>query len=236
MKPIAIVTDIEGTTSSIRFVKDILFIYAEQFLPDFVRKHKEERDVVRQLRSLSDNTGIPLKNTEALIEHLVKSMREDSKGTELKALQGMVWEMGYQRGEFQAHIYPDVPGKLQEWLDAGINLYVYSSGSEKAQRLFFRYSVSGDLRLMFSGYFDTTIGPKQEKQSYQNLAEWVALPPQDILFLSDLEAELDAAAAVGFKTVWVVRPQESAIEPEIARKRGKHPVVTSFAEIDLEAL
>ena len=236
MKPIAIVTDIEGTTSSIRFVKDILFVDAEQFLPDFVRKHKEERDVVRQLRSLSDNTGIPLKNTEALIEHLVKSMREDSKGTELKALQGMVWEMGYQRGEFQAHVYPDVQPKLQEWLDAGINLYVYSSGSEKAQRLFFRYSVCGDLRLMFSGYFDTTIGPKQEKQSYQNLAEWVALPPQDILVLSDVEAELDAAAAVGIKTIWVVRPQETAIEPEVARKRGKHPVVTSFAEIDLEAL
>jgi enolase-phosphatase E1 len=234
MKPIAIVTDIEGTTSSIRFVKDILFVYAEQFLPDFIRKHKEERDVARQLRSLSDNTGIPLKNTEALIEQLRRWMREDNKSTELKALQGMVWEMGYQRGEYQAHIYPDVPDKLREWLDAGINLYVYSSGSEKAQRLFFRYSVFGDLRLMFAGYFDTSIGPKKEVQSYRNLAEWIALPPEDILFLSDVEAELDAAAAVGIKTVWVVRPQETGAD--VSKLKSRHPIVSSFADIRIEEL
>lgn len=227
MKPIAIVTDIEGTTSSIRFVKDVLFVYAERFLPDFVRKHKEERDVARQLRSMSDNTGIPLKNTEALIDQLRLWMHEDKKVTELKALQGMVWERGYQRGEYQAHVYPDVPPKLQEWLDEGINLYVYSSGSEKAQRLFFRYSSCGDLRLMFAGYFDTSIGAKQEVQSYLNLAEQIALPPKDILFLSDIEAELDAAAEAGLNTVWVVRPQEGTVAP----KKSKHPIVSSFAEI-----
>lgn len=240
MKPIAIVTDIEGTTSSIRFVKDILFVYAEQFLPDFIRKHKEERDVARQLRSLSESTGIPLKDTEALIKQLVSWMKEDNKSTELKALQGMVWELGYQRGEFQAHVYPDVPDKLREWQSDGINLYVYSSGSEKAQRLFFRYSVSGDLRLLFAGYFDTSIGPKREEQSYRNLAQWVALPPQDILFLSDVEAELDAAAATGIKTVWVVRPQEVSEEQQVAmdaaRRHSRHPVVSSFDEIDLDAL
>ncbi|MEX2334173.1 MAG: acireductone synthase, partial [Pseudohongiella sp.] len=123
MQPLAIVTDIEGTTSSIRFVKDVLFVYAEQFLPDYIRKHKEERDVARQLRSLSENTGIPQKNTEALIDQLRLWMHEDKKVTELKALQGMVWEMGYMRGEYQAHVYPDVPPKLQQWLDEGINLY-----------------------------------------------------------------------------------------------------------------
>lgn len=234
MKPIAIVTDIEGTTSSIRFVKDILFVYADQFLPDFIRKHKEERDVARQLRSLSENTGIPLKNTEALIDQLRKWMREDNKSTELKALQGMVWEMGYQRGEYQAHVYPDVPDKLREWADAGINLYVYSSGSEKAQRLFFRYSVFGDLRLLFAGHFDTSIGPKQDAQSYQNLLDWIALPPADVLFLSDVEGELDAAAAVGIKTVWVLRPQESGAD--ITKLRSKHPMVTSFKDIRLEDL
>jgi enolase-phosphatase E1 len=236
MKPIAIVTDIEGTTSSIRFVRDILFVYAEQFLPDYIRKHKEERDVARQLRSMSENTGIPLKNTEALIAQLQEWMRADEKVTELKALQGMVWEMGYQRGEYQAHVYPDVPGKLREWLDAGINLYVYSSGSEKAQRLFFRYTNFGDLRLLFAGYFDTTIGAKQEPQSYRNLADWIALPPEDILFLSDIEAELDAAAQAGIRTVWVVRPQESAVDVSKLKVKSKHPVVTSFKEIDLDKL
>lgn len=229
MQPIAIVTDIEGTTSSIRFVKDVLFVYAERFLPEFVRKHKEERDVARQLRSMSDNTGIPLKNTEALIDQLRLWMHEDKKVTELKALQGMVWERGYQRGEYQAHVYADVPPKLQEWLDAGINLYVYSSGSEKAQRLFFRYSSCGDLRLMFAGYFDTSIGAKQDVQSYLNLAEQIALPPKDILFLSDIEAELDAAAEAGINTLWVVRPQEGTVAP----KKSRHPIVSSFAEITL---
>lgn len=231
MKPIAIVTDIEGTTSSIRFVKDILFVYAEQFLADFVRKHKEERDVARQLRAISEKTGIPQRDTDAIITQLRQWMREDSKNTELKALQGMVWEMGYQRGEFQAHIYPDVPDKLREWLDEGINLYVYSSGSEKAQRLFFRYSTFGDLRLLFAGYFDTTIGPKREAQSYRNLAEQVALAPSDILFLSDIEEELDAAAEAGMRTIWVVRPQESTVDP--GKVKSKHPVVTSFDEIEL---
>lgn len=229
MQPIAIVTDIEGTTSSIRFVKDVLFVYAERFLPEFVRKHKEERDVARQLRSMSENTGIPLKNTEALIDQLRLWMHEDKKVTELKALQGMVWERGYQRGEYQAHIYADVPPKLQEWLDAGINLYVYSSGSEKAQRLFFRYSSCGDLRLMFAGYFDTSIGAKQDVQSYLNLAEQIALPPKDILFLSDIEAELDAAAEAGINTLWVVRPQEGTVAP----KKPRHPIVSSFADIKL---
>ena len=229
MKPIAIVTDIEGTTSSIRFVKDILFVYAEQFLPDFIRKHKEERDVARQLRAMSENTGIPLRNTEALIAQLQEWMRNDEKVTELKALQGMVWEQGYSRGEYQAHVYPDVPEKLREWQEQGINLYVYSSGSEKAQRLFFRYTTHGDLRLLFAGYFDTTIGAKQEAQSYRNIAEWIALPPQDILFLSDIEGELDAAAEIGIRTIRVVRPQES--EGEV---KSKHPVVHSFAEITLD--
>lgn len=231
MKPIAIVTDIEGTTSSIRFVKDILFVYAEQFLPDFVRKHKEERDVARQLRAISDNTGIPLKDTDAIIAQLRQWMREDSKNTELKALQGMVWELGYQRGEYQAHIYPDVPDKLREWLDDGINLYVYSSGSEKAQRLFFRYSNFGDLRLLFAGYFDTTIGAKRDVESYYKLAEQVALAPDDMLFLSDIEEELDAAAEAGMRTTWVIRPQESSVDP--AKVKSKHPIVTSFDEIVL---
>lgn len=235
MKPIAIVTDIEGTTSSIRFVKDVLFVYAEQFLPDYIRKHKEERDVARQLRSMSDKTGIPMKNTEALIAQLREWMREDQKVTELKALQGMVWEMGYQRGEYQAHVYPDVPDKLREWLNAGINLYVYSSGSEKAQRLFFRYTNFGDLRLLFAGYFDTTIGAKQDPQSYRNLAEWIALPPEDILFLSDIEGELDAAAEIGIRTVWVVRPQESEVDVGKIKSK-KHMVVSSFKDIDLDKL
>lgn len=231
MRPHAIVMDIEGTTSSIRFVKDVLFVYAEQFLPDFIRRNKDERDVARQLRSLSDKTGIALKNTEALIQQLQQWMHEDKKVTELKVLQGMVWEKGYKAGEFQAHIYPDVPDRLREWLDKEINLYVYSSGSEKAQRLFFRYSCFCDLRLLFAGHFDTTLGPKQDPESYRKLADSVALEPENMIFLSDIEAELDAAAEAGMKTIYVVR------EAEYDRKPGDvksvHPVVGSFTEIEI---
>jgi len=211
MRPQAIVTDVEGTTSSIRFVKDVLFIYAEQYLPDFVRKNKNERDVARILRRISENTGIPFKNTQGLIAQLQHWMRADEKVTELKTLQGMVWEKGYREGEFQAHVYPDVPDCLRRWREQDINLYVYSSGSEKAQRLFFRYSCFGDLRLLFAAYFDTTLGPKQEVESYRNLAR-----------------------SVGIRTVRVLREEECGrIADEV---QSRHPLVRSFKEIDIEAL
>lgn len=234
MKPLAIVTDIEGTTSSVRFVRDVLFVYAEQFLPDYIREHKDERDVARQLRSISDKTGIALKDTEGLVACLQQWMRDDNKVTELKALQGMVWEEGYRNRQFQAHVYPDVPGKLREWLDQEINLYVYSSISGKAQRLFFRYSSQGDLRLLFAGYFDTTTGPKQAVESYRNLAAGVALEPQDILFISSTATELEAAREAGLHTLHMVRPEEG----DAAAQHGEsaHPVVSSFNEIDLKSL
>ncbi len=232
MRPQAIVMDVEGTTSSIRFVKDILFVYAEQFLPEFIRENKDERDVARQLRSMSDKTGIAQRDTEGLIAQLLEWMREDKKVTELKMLQGMVWERGYKQGEYQAHIYPDVPARLAEWLDKGINLYVYSSGSEKAQRLFFRYTTVGDLRLHFAGHFDTTLGPKQDSESYVKLAESVALPPEEMVFISDVEAELDAAAEAGMKTYYIVRKEESDLDP--AKVRSPHTVVGSFADIHID--
>lgn len=232
MRPQAIVMDIEGTTSSIRFVKDVLFAYAEQFLPEFVRENKDERDVARQLRSMSDKTGISIRDTEALIEQLLEWMREDKKVTELKMLQGMVWERGYKQGEYQAHIYPDVPEKLTEWRDKDINLYIYSSGSEKAQRLFFRYSKFGDLRLNFAGHFDTTLGPKKEAESYRRLAEAVALPASEMVFISDVEPELDAAAEAGMKTIYIVRKEEYDREP--ADVKSRHTVVGSFDEIVID--
>lgn len=232
MKPQAIITDIEGTTSAISFVRDILFPYAVRNLPDFVREHRETRDVMRQLRSMSAYTGIALTDTNALILQLLQWVKEDKKITELKALQGMVWEKGYQQGVYQAHIYPDVPARLQEWFDLGINLYVYSSGSEKAQRLFFRYSVFGDLRLLFAGYFDTTFGPKQDKASYRNIAEAIALPAETLLFLSDTEAELDAARAAGYHTTWVIRPEDSTVNPD--KVKSSHPIARNFSEINID--
>jgi enolase-phosphatase E1 len=232
MRPLAIVTDIEGTTSSIGFVRDVLFPYAARNLPGFIRANLDNRDVMRQLRSMSAYTGIPVGDTDQLILQLLQWIRDDKKITELKALQGMVWEKGYQQGEYQAHIYPDVPPKLREWFDLGINLYVYSSGSEKAQRLFFRYSDAGDLRLLFAGYFDTTFGPKQDKASYRNIADAIALKPQEIMFLSDIEEELDAAHETGFRTTWLVRPKDSPLDPY--KLKSKHPIARDFNEINID--
>ncbi|MGM0631794.1 MAG: acireductone synthase, partial [Pseudomonadota bacterium] len=120
MRPIAIVIDLEGTISSTRFIRDVLFVYAEQFLPDYIRKHKDERDVARQLRSLGDKTGILQKDTEGLVACLQQWMRDGNEVAELHALLGLVWEEGYSKGEFQAHVYADVPDRLREWLDREI--------------------------------------------------------------------------------------------------------------------
>lgn len=234
MKIAAIVTDIEGTTSSIGFVHEVLFPYSLKHIGSFVTEHREERDVMRILIRLSEKTGLPLHNIGGIVAQLEQWILADEKITELKALQGLVWENAYKQGRFQAHVYADVPEVLQHWQEQELNLYVYSSGSVKAQQLFFRYSIFGDLRLMFSGYYDTTIGPKREADSYCNIAEAIALEPQSILYLSDVREELDAAAKAGMKTCWVIRPQDTSLDPERARLKFQHPVVTSFDQIKLD--
>jgi len=234
MQPLAIVTDIEGTTSSIRFVRDVLLVYVEQFLPDFVRARKDERDVARQLRSISDRTGVMVKDTEGLVACLQQWMRDGKPVAELHALQAMVWEEGFDKGEFQAHVYPDVPEKLRAWRDREINLYAYGEGSGKAQRLYFRYTAAGDLRLMFAGYFDTALGNRQSMEAYRNMAAGVALEPARVVYVSDTETELDAARGAGMYTVRMARPEET--EDAAAAVRSNHPVASSFRDIDLEAL
>lgn len=234
MKIAAIVTDIEGTTSGIGFVHDVLFPYALKHIGHFVREHHEERDVMRVLVRLSDNTGIPLHDLDEIILLLQQWIREDQKITELKALQGMLWEKGYKQGLFHAHVYPDVPDVLQRWQQQERNLYVFSSASVKAQQLFFRYSICGDLRLLFSGYYDTAIGAKRDEQSYRNIAAAIALKPQSIMFLSDVKEELDAAASAGFHTTWIIRPEDTSLDPERARLKSPHPIVTGFGQIQLD--
>lgn len=234
MKIAAIVTDIEGTTSAIGFVHDVLFPYALKHIGSFVREHHEERDVMRVLVRLSESTGIPIHDLEEIIRLLQRWIKEDQKITELKMLQGMVWEKGYKQGLFQAHVYPEVPEVLQRWQQEERNLYVFSSGSVKAQQLFFRYTTYGDLRLLFSGYYDTNIGSKRDQQSYSNIAAAIALKPQSIMFLSDVKEELDAAALAGFRTTWVLRPEDTSLDPERARLKSPHPVVTAFDQIQLD--
>jgi enolase-phosphatase E1 len=199
-----IVTDIEGTTSSLSFVKDVLFPYAREHMAEFVRSHDRDAAVRKLLDAVQAEAGKPLSDAECVAQ-LQRWIDEDKKITPLKALQGMIWEAGYRHGDFTGHVYEDAVRNLRQWREQGIALYVFSSGSVQAQRLIFGYSDFGDLTPLFSGYFDTTIGGKREADAYREIAAAVAVPPAQILFLSDIKEELDAAQAAGMHTVWLVR-------------------------------
>lgn len=228
----AIVTDIEGTTSSISFVKDVLFPYAAEKLPVYVREHAQDPAVQEQLRATAGLSGVDVGDTEALIGQLLQWIREDKKITPLKALQGLVWQYGYEQGAYRAHIYPDAVDKLRQWHGQDIPLYVYSSGSIHAQKLFFKYSEAGDLTLLFRDYFDTTSGPKQEAVSYRKIAKAIGVPASELLFLSDIEGELNAAKEAGLQTCWLVREKDS---PRFGTDLNlpSHTVVTGFDQINL---
>jgi enolase-phosphatase E1 len=222
-RPAAIVTDIEGATSSLDFVHKVLFPYARRALPDYVRKHQRQPGIAPLIQQVREASGERAAETEEVIATLLRWMDEDRKATPLKALQGLVWERGYLRGDFTGHIYDDAVRKLREWHDAGIRLYVYSSGSVQAQQLLFGYSDAGDLRPLFSGYFDTRTGHKREPAAYKAIVENIGLPAADILFLSDVIDELDAASAAGLRTILVLR--------DAVRQHGQHPSVHDFDEI-----
>ncbi|MBB1488425.1 acireductone synthase [Oceanospirillum sediminis] len=223
----AIVTDIEGTTGSISFVHETLFPYARTHLPDFIREHATQPAIAEQLDAVRQEIGQPDANTETVIEQLLNWIAEDKKITPLKALQGLVWENGYKTEAYKGHLYPDAFQKLSDWQQQGIRLFIYSSGSVYAQKLLFGYSDFGDLNHLFEGNFDTLIGGKKDVASYQAIAEQLDLPAQEILFLSDVIAELDAAQAAGLKTTHLIR--------EPGMETGEHPQVSRFDQIDLTA-
>ncbi|WP_058970852.1 acireductone synthase [Pseudomonas syringae] len=201
----AILTDIEGTTSAVSFVFDVLFPFARTHLPDFVRQHAEQPQVAAQLQAVRTQSAEPDADVERVIAILLEWIAEDRKATPLKALQGMVWEQGYNAGQLKGHVYPDAVDALKHWYQQGYRLFVYSSGSIQAQQLIFGCSEAGDLSSLFSGYFDTTSGPKREAQSYQTIANATGFAAEEVLFLSDIVEELDAAKIAGMATCGLVR-------------------------------
>ena len=229
-----ILTDIEGTTSSISFVKDVLFPYAAEHLPEYVRGHLNDdavKTALQQTAELAEADGqtINSDDTKALIAKLLQWIAEDRKATPLKSLQGLIWKTGYENGDYKAHMYPDAIEYLKTWDLMALPIYVYSSGSIKAQQLFFKYSEGGDLLGLFSGHFDTTSGGKKEAQSYRNILSKLqnnhtGLQAENVLFLSDIKEELDAAREAGMQTVWLLRDSEIPANAE-------HKAVKSFAEI-----
>lgn len=222
----AIVTDIEGTTSAIDFVHQVLFPYSTKALPDYVRQHAQEAEIATIIAQVKAEIKQSDADLEIVIATLLDWIATDQKITPLKTLQGFIWETGFKNHHFQGHLYEDAYRNLKQWQQTGIKLYVFSSGSIKAQKLLFGYSQYGDLTYLFEGYFDTKIGNKKTVTAYQNIQKAIALPASEILFLSDVITELDAAKNAGYHTLLLDR------EKSINNTQG-HDVISDFDAIQL---
>lgn len=187
----AVVTDIEGTTTSIAFVHDVLFPYAQANVADYVaRFYDKHLDLWQDVAELVQKPSL---SKVELVQILLEWMLEDKKITPLKTLQGFIWQQGYADGVLKGHVYADAFEKLTAWHKAGIKIYIYSSGAVQAQKLLFAHTDYGDLTPLISGYFDTHIGGKKEMTSYQKIRQEIGQKPHHILFLSDIDTEITAA-------------------------------------------
>lgn len=203
-----ILSDIEGTTTSISFVVDTLFPYFLEQLPLWRKKIelpevKTQIEATQALVLAEENKSISPKQAFDYLEAWCKA---DRKAPPLKALQGVIWKAAYLNGQIQGHLYPEVADCLKQWKTKGRQLGIYSSGSVAAQKLLFGYSEAGDLTPLFSHYFDTQMGHKRETQSYLNIQQTIGLPANEILFLSDVPQELAAAQAAGLEVAHLLRP------------------------------
>lgn len=204
-----VLTDIEGTTTSVSFVYDVLFPYFLAHISDL--KNMTQDEVVKTAFDetkyiVFQDEGIELKSTDEIILKLESWCLEDRKITPLKTLQGLLWKIGYEQGELKGHVYDDVPIALDKWQKMGLKMGVFSSGSVIAQKLIFGYSEKGDLTTYFSDYFDTKKGMKRVAETYSEIARITNKEPTNILFLSDIVEELKAAEKAGFQTMQLVRP------------------------------
>jgi enolase-phosphatase E1 len=207
-----ILTDIEGTTTEVSFVYDILFPYFRAHMDQWKTVDSAPmNDVLEQTRVLVlEEQSINLSSKEALFDQLRQWSIEDRKVTPLKTFQGMVWEQGFKSGAIKGHMYPDVKPALERWTAMGMKLAIFSSGSIAAQKQLFGFSTEGDLTPYFSAYFDTTTGMKRDEQTYQLIVQQVNAPANSVLFLSDIHQELEAAHAAGLRTLQLVRPGTQA--------------------------
>jgi len=235
-----VLLDIEGTTSSVSFIYDVMFPFVLRELDDFVARNWSDP----QLLSVADQvarddgadsfaawcgTGLDDAERSRKFKDQIRSlMANDVKATGLKQLQGLIWKDGFERGELVGHVYDDVPPALERWHDSGKTIYIYSSGSIAAQKLFFGHNQAGNLLPFFAGHFDTTTGPKKETDSYRLIAQSIDIPADHILFISDVVAELDAARRAGMQTLLSVRPGNAPISGE-----HDHAAIESFDQVSL---
>jgi enolase-phosphatase E1 len=207
-----ILTDIEGTTTEVSFVYDILFPYFRSHMDEWKAVDSDQMNqVLEQTRMIVlEEQSINLLTNEALFNQLRQWSIEDRKVTPLKTFQGMVWEQGFKSGAIKGHMYPDVKPALERWAAMGMKLAIFSSGSIAAQKQLFGFSTEGDLTPYFSAYFDTTTGMKRDEQTYHLIVQQLYASANSVLFLSDIHQELEAAKAAGMRTLQLVRPGTQA--------------------------
>ena len=205
-----VLLDIEGTTTPIAFVHDVLFPYARARIAQYLADaSSDDADIVQILDGLRDEHAGDVARGEdppaPPVEYALWLMDRDRKSGPLKALQGKIWQHGYATGELKGEVYPDVAPALAAWTAAGVRVGIFSSGSVLAQKLLFSTTPAGDLTRFLSWHFDTAVGPKQQPESYRAIARTIGIPPTEILFISDSEPELDAARGAGMHTHLSVR-------------------------------
>ncbi|HEY3581138.1 MAG TPA: acireductone synthase [Pyrinomonadaceae bacterium] len=224
-----ILLDIEGTTTPIAFVHDVLFSYARTHVRDFLAKHLDDDAVqtdIRLLRDEAESEGFHANNLDELVAYINRLIDLDRKSTGLKLLQGKIWHEGYTDGTLRAQVFADVAPAFERWRAANKNVSIFSSGSVLAQKLLFAHTEAGDLTPFINDYFDTSMGKKGEAESYRRIAEAIKLQPNEILFVSDIVAELAAAREAGMKTALSIRPGN---QPQASR--DDYPIIHSFDEL-----
>jgi enolase-phosphatase E1 len=201
-----VLTDIEGTVSSISFVREVLFPYAAERMERYLTDHGDEAAVAALMTETRRLADLPVDAPTATVAAtLCQWIAEDRKAPPLKALQGLIWRQGYESGALKAELYPDALAALRAWDASGVPIYVYSSGSVEAQHLFFGYTTAGDLRGLFQDHFDTRSGAKTDAGSYQTICAITGYQPDEVLFLTDSVTEVTAARAAGLSVVAVSR-------------------------------
>jgi enolase-phosphatase E1 len=208
----AVLLDIEGTVGDIAFVREVLFPFARARMDDTLKARWNDPEVAATVQGAREASGEALGDARAAAKRFLAWMDEDKKITPLKALQGIIWREGYASGELKAHLYPDAIEATRAWHARGVAIFIYSSGSVEAQKLYFGHSVAGDLMPLIGGYFDTTTGAKGDAASYQKIAATIGIAPASITFFSDAPAETDAALKAGLKAYRVDRTKDAAYE------------------------
>jgi enolase-phosphatase E1 len=234
----AVLLDIEGTTTTIDFVYEVLFPFARTHLRAFLREHNGDNDLLKDIAALRAEHASDVSRgasppplaasgaCESIAEYVEWLMDQDRKSTPLKSLQGRIWKEGYSRGELHSEVFDDVPRAFERWSSQQRQIYIYSSGSILAQKLLFERTNDGDLTTLIKGYFDTTVGRKTEGESYKRIASSIGLRPVEVAFFSDVVAELEAARDAGMQAVLCDRPGN---RPQPA---SNFESIKSFDELD----